>query len=365
MGRKTVVLADVYGAMKFTLYFVDKAIEEGKDCTLVIFGNRLYLEFLTQINKVYWSNQLKVIHLDRFPSKNKGVLYDFANIPKEASFLRRSFEKHLSKFSNADIFYTVKKYRYDIFNVVARLSKLDNNRIFLCDADSSTINKSDKPRRLVEIYHYWKILFLYSKHLIFRKEGSEYYVQTSNWFLDKNNITEIPRGDILNQVDSRWESMKEKISKSIFSKKVVFFDQDVVTTLGQPKPQLDELLIRVFDLLKKHYGPTEVGFKFHPRQSKSNVILKNLAEEFPSYIPGEFIINKQNRCLLSFASNTLAENKYSMSISLIFLLDVPMEVKSKYEEYLNARKNVHIHFPKSIWELDDLLGRSTKNLYES
>lgn len=360
LQENLIVFGDAYGALNYTIYFIHSNINRYNKCSLILFDNKNYREFAQNLNQYFWNDKLEIVYLESFRNHKNGAKKRPFDVIEEMIYLKKLYTLHFRNIENSDIYYSVRKHISYIFHFVAKLSENTSNRIFLCDADQSTINKRNIPTTPSELLYYLKNLILYNRNLIFRKTKGGYHIQTSERFLKKYNITSLERNTLIDQINSVYNDYKQNYTINKIAKKVLFFDQNVGSTLNIPLNELDSLITKSFNTIFDSYTKEEAGFKYHPTQKGGNTILEQFCEEIPTFIPGEFLYNKNVNIIISFFSNILAENKYSVSISLLFLLDIPDEKKEFYKEYLDSKSHTQIYYPTSYAELKQIIQTSKK-----
>ena len=348
------IFGDAFGAIDFTIYFIHINMIKYDSITLIVFDKINYYSFAQEINKQFWNDRVTVIFIDGFKPLNGKRWKVFLNTLNEHRYLRKVFIQYFSHTKNTDIFFTVRKYRIDIFHFVAKLSAVAGNSIYLCDADETTVNIKSIPKNLSDLFIYVKYLILYDINLIFRREGSSSYVQISTKYIDKYHVNIIERASVKDLVVNLYDRYIDKYQFKQGSIKVIFFDQYFYNVAAK---EIDEIITKTFTILYKYYSKNELGFKYHPTQKNRNVILEKYCEQIPAYIPGEFLLNKSNHYIISFSSNVLAMNRHCDSISLLDLVNLSEEENRYLKNYLASKKKSTILYVNTYSTLSDILKR--------
>jgi hypothetical protein len=352
MKKRILIFGDAFGAIDFTLYFIHNNIDKYDCCALILFEKINYLKFANELNDSFWNNKLNVVYIKGFtPLKGKKI-YKFINIINEFIYLKRIFKQYFKDIENTKIIFTVRKYRIDIFHFISKLSVGKGNKIYLCDADQTTLNIKNFPKTLKEIFYYCKSLIIYDKNLIFRREGENIFLQISDLFIKNNHISLIERASVENKVIELYDQYVNEFQIINRPKKIIFFDQYFEKI---PSIIIDDLITNTFKILYKYYRREDIGFKYHPTQIGCNAILENFCEQIPTYIPGEFLLSRSNHFIISFSSNTLAVNNHSISISLLDLLDLSSDENRFLKNYLESKKKNEIHYIKNFKDLSDII----------
>jgi len=357
MNEKIMIFSDVYGSLKYLLYFINVNLQLNNQITIVVSDNKNYFKLIEKINKEIWKEKIKVIYIEQFNSRyNNKLLRYFESIMFEKKYLKKIYRKYFINTSDYQIYFTVRKYKFLIFHFIAKLSS--RNKIYLLDADVTTNEVKSIPCKLKEVLYYIKALYLYNKNLIFKREQSGFYVQVNAGYIKNNNISVLIRENYEDKADNALN--KVKLEYSCCNKhKIIFFDQNILDLSNMDVAVVEKVLIKVFNILYKYYPKDYIVSKFHPFFKNKTEILKDLSSMVEDYIPAEFLISENLDFVISFHSNALKTNKLSKSISILYLLPFTEKQIVTYTNYLENNSECKVYFPKNYNEFEQIISQES------
>jgi hypothetical protein len=347
MNKKMLIFTDAYGSLNFLIYFIDNNLCKYETIKVIMFDSENYYKLLNKMNVDFWNEKLVITNIPKFnSSRSLNKFYNvFIDVFREKKYLTRINDKYFNDIVNYDIFFMAKKYMYNTFHFVSKLSA--SNKTFLLDADNSTNSLWNIPLSFKDVILYFRSLLLYNHLLIFKRESSSSYVQISNKYLIKYKINEIYSDQIFSSVN---ETFIKYIQKFTYNYKVLFIDQGLESEGILSNLNDAYFFEKLFSILKKEYDYTEICIKLHPTQHTIKDTFKDsYGIIVDQYIPGEFLCSHKIDLVISGYSNVLKTNNYNTSISLLYMLGFDDARIDFLFKYLSSGAKSIIYFPKN-WD---------------
>ena len=360
-NRKIVLLCESYASVKYVIY---RLAQQNINAHPVIFIPTLkeLFHLFQVINKKVFHNNLELIYYPPYKQRwaeTKGLkrlLYLIPDILGERRHLNKFYSEYFAQLKDADVLFPSPGFNGAKINFLRRLSK--SNRLIFIDPGPPHTGRYS-PRSIRDIV----TLLIYK--MIYGKD-----IQLGQWpagkFWDTKGFPLMPDAFMKKSIDIviDWSNRDEIMADFAWEKfrvfgtgdyKVIYFHQDLVDRFVPDRDTFSRELKSIFDVVRRYYPEKEIARKYHPGHEDNKDVI-TVGEEIPSYIPAEFLYNKQVHFYMSPFSWSLTNVRGGKAISLLHLITLTSDqFREEEKRMLIQASQKEILFPSSLEELDKIL----------
>ncbi|MDD5530159.1 MAG: hypothetical protein PHX21_09040 [bacterium] len=266
------------------------------------------------------------------------------NLIAERKRLRTIYYLHFKSLKSADIYFFTLYYDYVLFYLLNKLYK--HNKLFYYDQ-----YKAKDTEKISQ--HIKKVAYFIMTGIFFDFWNSN---------IDTNSPIKLP-SRILEEttfIDIEDKELSEVYKKhkptnlNFLPESIVFFENNL--TEYKEIKNYDKTLENIINVLIRSKG--KIYLKGHPRLGLSDIIKNKGFEEIDSFIPSEFITDKNIRYYIAVISNSLSMLSKLTSKQSIYLIDLfdweNEKTKSSYKKHFSELCE-NVMFPDTINEFEAII----------